>query len=77
MHMVDHRSCSLILCHVLAAKHESKYPAKMSKREQDLEAEELRRKKSLAERLLFFSVIYIVLPLQCFDVVCWVTASGL
>ena len=36
---------------MLTAKHESKYVAKMSKRgEEELEVEEFRRKKSIAER---------------------------
>ena len=45
-------------CCVFKAKHEIKYSAKLSKRgEEELEAEEFRRKKSIAERSTFYSTI--------------------
>ena len=50
-------SATTLSCAVLTAKHEGKYSAKLSKRdEEDLEVEELRRKKSIAERSLVLFV---------------------
>jgi len=47
---IDIRSL-MMKCSVLTAKHETSYPAKVSKHEEEeLNAEEIRRKKSIAER---------------------------